>query len=227
MAQELGEIAVNVKEEGTQDALGNMADGSADAEGQQGGGGMGAAGIGEQLGSLGSTLGKILGLLAVLSQLKVITELASGLLRAVNLALLPLAALLLTFLRPLFQELLQFIGSIDFQTTLDEFLRKADVLVTNLIREFRGMLDKLIPFVNIDETQPNNGKDFNQFTTIDPENNPNTREGPFGSVITKDSISEDILIQMGWLNEKSNSSQDESIAETTTSETRNGGAGGS
>jgi len=228
MADELGEIAVSIKEDGAQEAADQIADaaGEGDGGGLAGGGDGGDGGaLGGMLGGISAKLAGILGFVTFLASLKPIQELIAGLQRLFSVAILPLVALLLTFLRPLLQELLKFIGSIDFQTTLDEFTRKLDNLVAGLIRDFRGFIDNLIPFVNIDEEKPQTNN-VNQFTQVSPENSSEVREGPFGTTVAKDSVGENIFIQMGWLSEKSATSQDQSIGETASSEVRNGGPGG-
>jgi len=131
MAEDLGEVRVNVEQEGAQDAADTIGDavseGAADGEGGAAQGGT--AGI---LGGISKKLTAVLGLVAFLASLKPIQEILSGLQRLFSIAILPLVALLTTFLRPILQDLLRFVANLDF-----------DNLVKDLSNKFSQALNEL------------------------------------------------------------------------------------
>jgi len=159
MAEDLGEVRVRIEEEGAQDAADTIGDavgegmGGADQDGGAGGG------IGGMLGGISTKLAGILGFVAFLSSLKPIQELLGGLQRLFSVAILPLVALLTTFLRPILQKLLRFIGNLDFNN-LGASLAKN---ITPILDQLPSLISKAINNVggNItDFTASDVAKDF-------------------------------------------------------------------
>jgi len=146
MAEDLGTVRVRIEEEGAQEA----ADTIGDAMGEGGDGGMAAGGrdsggtVGGMLGSISTKLAGILGFVAFLASLEPIQELLGGLQRLFSVAILPLVALLTTFLRPILQKLLRFIGSLDFNNIWESLgSRLSDILMDVgdiIVRSFKDAL---------------------------------------------------------------------------------------
>jgi len=136
MVSDLGEVRVQVEQEGAQDAAEQIGDaaGESDAGGQGQGGGIGGL-----LGGISTKLAGILGFVAFLASLKPIQELLSGIQRFFSVALLPLIALI-TFLKPVLQKLLRFIGDLDF-----------DNLLTSLINQLSSALENALVQLDIVE----------------------------------------------------------------------------
>jgi len=131
MAEELGEVRVNIEEEGAEEAAGTIGD-AVGGDGAGGGGGT----VGGLLGGIAGKLAAILGFVTFLASLKPIQELLSGLQRLFSVAILPLVSLLTTFLRPVLQKLLQFIAQLDFENIVAS-------LLANLQRVFNNSIDQL------------------------------------------------------------------------------------
>lgn len=143
-----GEINVNVSSSGTQDALDNIAEKSAEggdsASAGLGGGGKKGGGIGGMLGGISGKLVAILGVLGFLASLKPIQELLSGIQRLFSVAILPLVALLNALLRPVLTKLLKFIGNLDFDNLVEDLTTKLDNILGETLESLLGQL----PFVS-------------------------------------------------------------------------------
>jgi hypothetical protein len=133
MVEDLGEVRVRIEEEGAQDAADTIGDAVGEgAEGEGGVGGGEGGGIAGALGGISGKLAAILGLVAFLASLKPIQEILSGLQRLFSVAILPLVALLTTFLRPILQKLLRFIGSLDFNNLFQDLSNRFQQALTEL-----------------------------------------------------------------------------------------------
>jgi len=136
MAEDLGDIRVNIEQEGAQEAADTIGDamGEGEAGGPAGGGGEGT--VGGLLGGISTKLAGILGFVSFLASLKPIQELLSGIQRFFSAAILPLVQLLNAFLRPILQKLFRFISTLDFDNLISS-------LITNLTRVFNNLTDRI------------------------------------------------------------------------------------
>jgi len=155
MAEDLGEVRVNIESEGAEDAAGTIGDaiGEGADDGGRRGGGIGPGGAafagaeaGGVLGAITAKLAAILGFVTFLATLKPIQELLSGLQRLFSVAVLPLVALLTTFLRPILQKLLRFIGDLDFNNIVQSLRSAVSEVVSNVVQNVLSQigLDKNI-----------------------------------------------------------------------------------
>lgn len=133
MAEDLGEVRVNIEQDGAEEAADTIGDavgeGAADGGGAGGGAGGGIAGA---LGGISAKLAGILAFVGFLATLKPIQELLSGLQRLFSVAILPLVALLTTFLRPIMQKILRFVADLDFDNLVESLTTKIDAALQNL-----------------------------------------------------------------------------------------------
>ena len=222
MADKLGEILVDVNEQGTEEAMQDVADASADAEGEgaigQGDGqGAGGGGLAEMLGGIGTKLAAILGLVTFLASLKPIQEILSGLQRLFSAAILPLVSLLLTLLRPVMQKLLRFIAGLDF----DNLLRDLFTRFSNVLGESVEALIEAIPFVGND-TASRVGQDIqrNPSRILGPALTGATGS-PFVSSIVRNlrnpqsgNQNDETTVNITGFREQSNTSMDQNATET-------------
>lgn len=238
MPNELGEIAVAVKEDGTQDALDDMADASADSGGGQGGSSMsgssqggGGGGVGDLLGGISKKLLAILGFVTFLASLKPIQELLGGIQRLFSTAILPLVALLMTFLRPVLQDLLRFIANLDFDNLIQDLTRKLGSILAQVGED---TIEK-IPGVG-NEQAANIVDDIGVALFGDKDTN-SIFAGTGGTLSPKqmrrDSFISDLLgpgrpgeVNVTGFREQSNTTMDQNSAETSNRETLNSGPGG-
>lgn len=223
---ELGEVAINVKEEGVDEALEGIDGEDAEMAAPSGDEDEGMGGLGDIFGAMSAKLTAILGFVAFLATLKPIKELFSGLQRLFSVAILPLVALLTAFLRPILQRLLRFIGTLDFDNLMQDLL--------NRLQDFLGRLPDLISeaidrVVDFDVTGG-----FREFffggsgavqTQTGVGDESGMREGPFGTRVVRDSPGERIFLSLGWLDEQSNTSLDEGVVETNAEQTQKNAAG--
>lgn len=227
---------VDVSEEGSQEAVENIADASAEADNGgtgMGGGdsGQGGGGIGELLGGISTKLLAILGFVAFLASLKPIQELLGGLQRLFSVAILPLVSLLLTFLRPLLQDLLRFVADLDFNNLIDELARKlpgflkditADALentgIASTTREAQSMADTIGTFFTGDEDTRS------AFAGIGGTVQPGTfeKQAFFADLLDDDSNQ----VNVTGFREQSNTTLDQNATETTNKNTLDSGPGG-
>jgi len=143
MASDLGEVRVQVEQEGAEDAAEQIGDaaGETDAEAGQGGG------IGGLLGGISAKLAGILGFVTFLASLKPIQEILSGLQRLFSIAILPLVAILTTFLRPILQKLLIFFSNINFDNLIESLATNIDRVLTGIARDISNDIASSIPGV--------------------------------------------------------------------------------
>lgn len=119
MADELGEIAIKVSQEGTEDAMKDLEDSAADMDfGSDGGGGPGGdgagamlAGVVARLGAIGKILAGVLGAVLVIGGLLLgmepIQEMLSALMSALQAFLIPLAMMLLQLFQPILRMMME------------------------------------------------------------------------------------------------------------------------
>jgi len=139
MADELGEVVVKISEEGAEDAAETIGDATEDADfggGADEGGGAGGGARGAGLGALA-----VIG--AVLSQLKVVTELLGFIGRLISIFLLPLIAPIIGLLTPLQNLLLEIIGSVR-NITFDKILQG----IANLFKPVTNFLGNIWNGIN-------------------------------------------------------------------------------
>lgn len=233
MVDDLGEVRVQVEQEGAQEAADTIAD--ATGESQEEGMGGGAAGdggtIAELLGGIGSKLAAVLGIVGVLSALKPIQELLSGLVRALSVAILPLVALLKTFLKPILRQLLGLIGGLDLQTTFDEFLTRAETLLRSTWNDaVKALINALnqIPGVNINEgggpPSPSESGFNQRETTVPGVNAGDLSSDPFPILGDVQQGANDVYVSL--FGEQSNTNMNQNATETTNKETTRNGLGG-
>ena len=84
------------------------------------------------LGNIGRRLMAILGIIGVLLQLDTVVEILNGLFRMLEVAVLPLVALLNAFLRPIMERLLRFIGDLDVGEIFNDLESLFDEMVMNI-----------------------------------------------------------------------------------------------
>lgn len=231
MVNELGEIAVSVKEEGTEDALDEVADSTAESEGGRTAGNEGGGGVGGILGGISKKLVAILGLVAFLASLKPIQELLSGIQRLFSTAILPLVMMLMTFLRPLMQDLLRFIADLDFDNLMEDLTRKLipilDGLPSRLVSGLTEAVSKIIS--NIGSIIGRSTAEKANIPIISDKENVSEED-----IINIDErarkaqsqLFRNIVVSVTGFGEQSQSSMDQNASETTNSETLNSGPGG-
>jgi len=224
MAENLGEVRVQIQEEGAQDAADTIGDamGESGDGGQDGGGGT----VGGMLGGISAKLAGILALVGFLASLEPIQELLSGIQRFFSVALLPLIALLSTFLRPILQKLLRFVGNLDFDNLAQDLSTKLGAILERFldaaVEEIKG---QIIGGETAPGIQPGTMGGFN---TLQPEKiqpGDQFREGPFGSQVARGSTGEDIFVNVGLLDEQSPTSYKQNAAESSSKETTRNKAG--
>lgn len=230
MAEDLGEVRVRIQQEGAEEAANTIGDavgqGAEDAgTGQQGAGA--GSGIGGMLGGISTKLAGILGFVAFLASLKPIQELLTGLQRLFTVAILPLVALLTTFLRPILQKLLRFVGSLDFNNLAESLLRNLTPILDRLPQIIsKGLKETSQSALNFSKSQALSDFIF-QFNTLQDEvASGEARRGPLGSAVRKGSLQEDLFIQLGWLDEQSNTSMSSNVASTNAEVVQKQGTGG-
>jgi len=213
MASDLGEVRVQVEQEGAQDAAEQIGD--AAGESDSGGGGQGG-GIGGMLGGISTKLAGILGFVAILASLKPIQEILSGIQRLFSITLLPLIALLTTFLRPILQKLLRLVAGVNFDSIGETIDRNIRFLVDSLINKLTSGLSSNLPGVgdNLANSITRSTAEFGLRTLTNP-----------GSLVS--SVGQE-AVEFGLdLNtEKSRSSLDQGVSESANRETTNNGVGG-
>jgi len=223
MAEDLGEVRVNVEQEGAQDAADTIGEavgeGAADGEG----GGAAGGGIGGMLGGISAKLAGILGFVAFLASLKPIQEILGGLQRLFSVAILPLVALLTTFLRPILQKLLRFIGNLDFNSLGRSLLKSLGPILDRLPQIIAEAVNKGVKGA-LDFAGSDLASDF-LLQTGQPDRvqqqveSGQLRQAPLGTTVKPGSIGEDILIQLDLLTEQSQTSTDAQVAEKSSTET--------
>ena len=111
-------------------------------------GGAGEQEQGEQtqiLGNMARRLTLILGALGVLLQLDTVVEILNGLFRMLEVAFLPIIALLNAFLRPIMERLLRLIGSVDFTDLFGQLERFVDNVLTEIGQRFENFVQDVWP----------------------------------------------------------------------------------
>lgn len=231
MAEDLGEVRVSIEEEGAEDAADTIGD--AMSEGQSDGGGV-SGGSDESLnllGNIGRKLTLILGALGALLQLDSILELIDGVLRVLELALLPFVALVNTFLRPVLQKLLNVVGNLDLSTTLDEFITRLRTLLQSLFNDLVSGLENNIPGLGnkgadkVARTGLSIGKDFSLIGGGFSGVSAGRELADLVNANKRSTGQKAINISLDWLNEQSNTSLRENVAGTNAEVTQNEGVG--
>lgn len=206
MAEELGEVRVRIEEEGAQEAAETIGDATGQGSGAGGGGTVGGL-----LGGISTKLAGILALAGFLASLKPIQELLSGLQRLFSVAILPLVALLTTFLRPVLQKLLRFIGGLDFNNLVESLRTNLSQVLNNLVdRVTQGIANQ---FPNISGTDADRGAAA--FESV-------ARTGvlgPFG--LSGNAVN----VSLDWLNEQSNTSLTSNVSGTNAKVVQREGVG--
>lgn len=236
MPEKLGRILVDVNEEGAQDAVEGIAEASSEVDDGGSGGtgsssGSGGGGLGDMLGGISKKLIAILGFVAFLASLKPIQELLGGIQRLFSTAILPLVALLMTFLRPLLQDLLRFIADLDFNNLIDELARKlpgflkditADALentgIASTTREAQSIADTIGTFFVGDEDTRSAFAGMGG--TISQESL--DKQMFFADLLDDDSQE----VNVTGFREQSNTTLDQNATETTNKNTLDSGPGG-
>jgi hypothetical protein len=234
----LGEIAVNVKSEGAEDALQDVADtqAEADEDGLSGGSGKGGqgGGVGGLLGGISTKLAAILGFVAFLASLKPIQELLSGIQRLFSVAILPLVSLLTTFLRPILQKLLRFIGNLDFDNLLQDLTSKLGTIASTAAQ------DAIEQLPGVGNDQAANIVDDIGTALFGDADTRSIFAGTGGTIsreqLAKDTFTRDLFFEDGrpgavavnvtGFREQSNTTLDQNAAETANERTFNTGPGG-
>lgn len=112
---------------------------------------------GGALAGIGRKLMLILGALGVLAQLDTIMELLDGIFRAIEVALLPLVALITAFLRPVLTKLLRLFADFSFDEAFEDFERIIGEIVSAIGEDINQMITTPGEFVS--DTQ----RDFDRF----------------------------------------------------------------
>lgn len=206
MAEELGEVRVNIEEEGAEEAAGTIGDA---VGGDDTGGGGGT--VGGMLGGISAKLAGILGFVTFLASLKPIQELLSGLQRLFSVAILPLVSLLTTFLRPVLQKLLQFIARIDFDNLIQSLSNQFSRILGNFASELSNEIKTTIPGIGDSQTDQIARGAVGGATAAGGA-------ALFGPLATK--------VSFDLLTEQSRTSMDENATSTTTREGVYNGVGG-
>lgn len=97
------------------------------------------------LAGIGRKLTLILGALGVLAQLDTILEILDGLLRAVEVALLPLIGLITAFLRPVLDRLLRLFADFSFDDAFAQLEQVIGSIVDDIGGEISQELNELVP----------------------------------------------------------------------------------
>lgn len=223
MPDELGEIAVNVKEEGTQDALDSMSEASADADQQEAGGG----GLGEMLGGISTKLLGILGFVTFLASLKPIQELLSGIQRIFSTAIMPFIGMMMTVLRPVMQKLLRFIGNLDLDNLWQDLSTKLTRIIGNIADDINRAIKDAIPFVNpAPEGQPSGVSNaVSEEQLLSTGETESAYEEMYNFYRQNEQDSQPV-INITNFREQSNTSMDENATETFSRNVFTGGPGG-
>lgn len=207
MASELGEVRVQIEQEGAQEAadtIGEAAGETGTGDGQAGGG---AGGI---MGGISAKLAGILAAVGFLASLKPIQEILSGIQRLFSITLLPLIALLTTFLRPILTKLLRLVASVDFENI-------AERIGTNLRAIFNSIITKI-------------GRSVSNALNISQEAGEQaTRQGLKTGLETLaflNPATAPATVNLDWITETSRTSVDENVAETSSRQQSNNGVGG-
>lgn len=108
------------------------------------------------LAGIGKKLTLILGALGVLSQLDTIMELLSGIFRAIEVALLPLVALITAFLRPVLTKLLRLFADFSFDEAFGKLERIIGETVSAIAEDINQMITTPREFVS--DTQRDFGR---------------------------------------------------------------------
>jgi len=97
------------------------------------------------LGDIGRRLTLILGIIGVLLQLDTVVEILNGLFRMLEVALLPVVALLNAFLQPIMERLLRLMGSVDFTDLFGQLERFVDNVLTEIGQRFESFIQDIWP----------------------------------------------------------------------------------
>jgi len=231
MVEDLGEVRIKIEEEGTEEAANQIAE----ATGEDGlGGGQqdgGEGTVGQMLGGISGKLAAILGVLGVVASLKPIQELLSGIARLLSITLLPFVALINTFLQPVLQQLLRFIGETDLDSSINEFITKLQNLIQDVLNDIASTLSEKISGLSEEtsESLVDRGAQGASFAFGFPAGLASVASGGFnvgGPNNQGGNILDNIDINLGILGEQSPSGLNENAAETTNKETSQNGLGG-
>lgn len=189
-----------------------------DAGGLVGGGGAGA-GTGGALAGIASTLGAILGVLAILTQLETVVELFNGLIRILELTLLPIVAVISALLTPVLQDLARLVGNVDF-----EALKQAvQDLVGSILNGIQDLINQ-IPGIGPDDRTPEERReDRRQFNTSQVVSNLPFL-GPTSGAVAGQLVSDENLKKLDRiLNQKNNNNNNVNFLEIFGNEFSNEG----
>lgn len=209
MAEDLGEVRVNIESEGAEDAAETIGDAAGESDGGEQGG------IGGLLGGISAKLAGILGFVGFLASLKPIQELLSGLQRLFSIAILPLVSLLTTFLRPILQQLLRFISELDFNNLIQSLVTNLRTLFNNIGSDISQQISRSIPGVGTstsDQIVKAGGQGLERST----ENVLGTGTGLGSGTVN---------IALDWLNEQANTSLESNAAGRNAEVVQNEGVG--
>lgn len=242
MAEELGEVRVNIEEEGAQDAADTIGEAVSDAEPGDGigagAGTAGRAGLGAILTTIVSTLGAILGFVAFLATLEPIQELFKGLQRLFTVAILPLVSLINAFLRPVLRKLLRFIGNanLDFSSIFSRLSDSIESALNNVVDGIAQGIRKSLPggrnvsgdqvgsalglagALTIPGQRGNIGSSFRNYLDSLNQGSQNTGGNPGDNRF--------LNINIDGFSEQSNTSLDSNVTGTTNELTQKNGVGG-
>lgn len=215
MPENLGEVRVQIEEEGAQDAADTIGDAMGEGEIDGGGGRTGGPGgetVGGLLGGISTKLAGILGFVGFLATLKPIQELLGGLQRLFSVAILPLVSLLTAFLRPIMTKLLRFITQLDFDNIVPSLIRNLRSLFNSLMTDISQEISSSVPGLNTGGAR----------TALDT-----ATAGPAGALSAPFGMSPgSINIALDWLSEQSNTSLSSNVADTNSEVTQRQGVGG-